>query len=204
MNQFGADERAGVVAGADAGTAPQTAAELLPIVYEQLRKLARQKLGVEPPGQTLQATSLVHEAYLRLVGTQASRGWESQCQFLMAAAESMRRILIDHARRRQCGKRGGGWQRVDFADLALVVTEGTIDLITLHESLSKLEQAHPEKAELVRLRYFAGLSAVESAAAMGISLATAERYWSFAKAWLLRHMSGGSGTAGGHAGPEQH
>lgn len=196
--------RSGVIDAAHLATTPQTAAELLPLVYEQLRRLARQKLGAEPPGQTLQATSLVHEAYMRLVRTQASRCWDSQWHFFVAAAESMRRILIEHARGRRRLKRGGGWQRIDLAEVAALVDDGTIDVLVIDEALERLAGEHREKAELVRLRYFVGLSTAEAAAAMGTSVATAERYWSFAKAWLLRHMSGGTGGEDVEGGAPHH
>src|SRR5688572_25771646 len=167
----------------------RASADLLPLVYEQLRALAGRKMRQERPDQTLQATALVHEAYLRLVDTTKVQLWESRWHFFAAAAESMRRILVDNARRRGRIKRGGGLNRVDLDKLELTVNDPPDELIALDEALIKLAQEHPEKAQLVNLRYFAGLTHEEAAQAMCISTSTADRHWAFARAWLYRHMS---------------
>ena len=164
-------------------------ADLLPLVYEQLRALAGRKMRQERPDQTLQATALVHEAYLRLVDTTKIQVWESRWHFFAAAAESMRRILVDNARSRARLKRGGGQQRVDLETLALTVDDPPDQLIELDEALTALAQEHPEKAQLVNLRYFGGLTHEEAAQAIGISTSTADRHWAFARAWLYREMS---------------
>ena len=164
-------------------------ADLLPLVYEQLRALAGRKMRQERPDQTLQATALVHEAYLRLVDTTKIQLWESRWHFFAAAAESMRRILVDNARSRARLKRGGGQQRVDLETLALTVDDPPDQLIELDEALTALAQEHPEKAQLVNLRYFGGLTHDEAAQAIGISTSTADRHWAFARAWLYRQMS---------------
>lgn len=173
----------------------QAADKLLPLVYEQLRLLAAQKLSREPPGQTLQATALVHEAYIRLVEAEC-RSWSSRNHFFMAAAEAMRRILIENARRKKNLKHGGGRQRIDL-DNAQAAEGGTPstrsdDLLALDEALTKLAAEDPAKAELVKLRYFAGLSIDQAAEMLGISRATAIRDWSFTRAWLLECMNKGS------------
>jgi RNA polymerase sigma factor (TIGR02999 family) len=162
---------------------PKAAAQLLPLVYVELRKLAAQKLAQEKPGQTLEATGLVHEAYLRLLGNQKSQRWNGRGHFFAAAAEAMRRILIDTARRKRRPKHGGNRQRVDL-DGALNIAEPRDDLLALDEALTRLAQQEPEKAELVKLRYFAGLTLDEAAACLAISPATAKRYWVVARAWL--------------------
>ena len=162
------------------------AEELLPLVYEELRKLAAQKLAQEKAGQTLQATALVHEAYLRLVGLHQSQQWDSRGHFFAAAAEAMRRILIDTARRKGRPKHGGHLKRVNL-DEAAAVTEpaaATDDLLALDEALSRFAVEEPAKAELVKLRFFGGLTVPQAAEVLGISEATAERYWTFARAWL--------------------
>lgn len=158
--------------------------QLLPVVYEELRILAAQRLSQETPGQTLQATALVHEAYLRLVGAE-SHSWASRGHFFKAAAEAMRRILIDNARRKKCVKRGGGRRPVDL-DESLVVDDaaGAEKMLALDEALAKLAQQDPTKADLVKLRYFAGLTIEQAAKALDISHATAERYWDYARSWL--------------------
>jgi RNA polymerase sigma factor (TIGR02999 family) len=147
----------------------------------------------ERPDQTLQATALVHEAYLRLVDSTKVQTWESRCHFFAAAAESMRRILVDSARRRGRLKRGGALNRVDLDGAALIADEPSDELLALDEALTQLAEAHPEKAELVQLRYFAGLGHEEAAEAMGISTSTADRHWAYARAWLYRRMAGGEG-----------
>jgi RNA polymerase sigma factor (TIGR02999 family) len=164
------------------------AAELLPLVYEELRRLAAQRLAQDRPGQTLQATALVHEAYLRLVNDDKAQSWNSRGHFFAAAAEAMRRILIDNARRKRRPKHGGDRQRVDL-DEAAAVSSGREDLVALDEALSKFAQEQPAKAELVKLRYFAGLSLEEAAACLGISTGTAKRYWSVGRAWLYAALS---------------
>jgi RNA polymerase sigma factor (TIGR02999 family) len=163
--------------------------ELLPLVYEELRLLAAQKLSHEAPGQTLQATALVHEAYLRLVGNE-SRSWENRGHFFAAAAEAMRRILVDHARRRKSLKRGGCRQRVDLdgADLECTDAAAADRLLALDEALARLSKEDPVKADLVKLRYFTGLTMEQASEMLGISPTTAKRYWSYARAWLLREM----------------
>ena len=162
---------------------PQAAEQLLPLVYEELRKLAAQKMAQEAPGQTLQATALVHEAYIRLVDVEKAQHWGSRGHFFGAAAEAMRRILVENARRKQSLKRGGGQQRIDLAEVRLD-EEAPEDLLAIDEALEKLAAEDPDKATLVKLRYFAGLSTQEAADSMGISRATACRYWTYAKTWL--------------------
>ncbi len=166
---------------------PKAAEQLLPLVYDELRKLAAQRLAQERPGQTLQATALVHEAYLRLVGTPAESRWDSCGHFFAAAAEAMRRILIDRARRKTRPKHGGDRQRVDL-DEAVAVAEPPHDLLALDQALAKLTQEEPRKAELVKLRFFAGLTIPEAAKVLGISTATAERHWNYARVWLYAEL----------------
>ena len=166
------------------------AEQLLPLVYDELRRLAAERLARERPGQTLQATALVHEAYLRLVGAEQARDWNSRGHFFAAAAEAMRRILVEKARRRQSTKHGGGRSRVDLEETAAYADEPAEDVLALHEALDKLALEAPRKAELVKLRYFAGLSVEEAAEALGISRATADRYWAYAKVWLYCAISG--------------
>ena len=175
---------------------PRAAAGLLPLVYEQLRALAKRHMRQERTGQTLQATALVHEAYLRLVGPGVGRNWEGRRHFFAAAAEAMRRILVDKARQRGRLKRGAGMKRVDLDPAALTVDAPPDDLVALDESLAKLAEKHPEKAQLVNLRFFAGLTIEEAAAALGIGTSTAERHWAFARAWLYRHMEEAGEGAG--------
>jgi RNA polymerase sigma factor (TIGR02999 family) len=172
---------------------PHAAEELLPLVYDELRKLAARWLAQEKPGQTLQATALVHEAYLRLVGAhfdpdaQAQARWDSRGHFFAAAAEAMRRILVDSARRKGRPKHGGDRQRVDL-DEAVAITDPPQDLAALDQALTKLAREEPRKAELVKLRFFAGLTIPEAAKILGISTATAERYWSYARVWLYAEL----------------
>ena len=161
--------------------------EQLPLVYEELRLLAKQKLSHEPSGQTLQATALVHEAYLRLVGTDAY-GWKSRAHFFGAAAEAMRRILVENARRKQSRKHGGKHTKVDIEDKDLAITIPSDDLIALDEALTKLAAEDSQRAELVKLRYFAGLSIDQAAEILGISRATAIRQWSFVRVWLFHEI----------------
>jgi len=167
---------------------PCAAEQLLPLVYDELRKLAAQKLAQEAPGQTLQATALVHDAYLRLVDVEQAQHWNSRGHFFAAAAEAMRRILIDNARRKRRPKHGGDRQRVEL-DEAPSVAEPGDDLLALDDALGRLAAREPLKAELVKLRYFAGLSLAEAAACLGISTATAKRYWTVARAWLYAALS---------------
>jgi len=156
---------------------------LLPAVYEELRHMADRKLSGEGPGHTLQATALVHEAYLRLVGSEGN-GWPSRTYFFGAAAEAMRRILVEHARKKRSKKRGGDRNRVDFASADVMAEESPDDLIAMDEALTKFSQTDPVKAELVKLRFFAGLSFEQAAELLDISPATARRHWNYARAWL--------------------
>jgi RNA polymerase sigma factor (TIGR02999 family) len=183
------------ILAAIAGGDRQAANRLLPVVYDELRALARQKLAQEKPGQTLQATALVHEAYLRLVGTDTSQAWDSRGHFFAAAAEAMRRILIENARRKRRTKHGGQLRRVDLDEISLAVEDPTEDVLAISEALDRLAQADPQAAEFVKLRYFAGLSVAEAAGVLGISPRTAQRDWAYARAWLYRELTGGS--AGG-------
>lgn len=165
----------------------QAADQLLPLVYGELRQLAAQRLAQEKPGQTLQPTALVHEAYLRLVGgdrSLSSPNWNSRGHFFAAAAEAMRRILVESARRKGRTKRGGGRRRVALDNIVADEDDRADDLLALHDALTNLAREDPDKAELVTLRYFAGLSLEEAAACQGISLATAKRRWAVARAWL--------------------
>ncbi len=166
---------------------PQAADRLLPLVYDELRALAVQKLAHEQPGQTLDATSLVHEAYLRLVG---DRQFASRRHFFAAAAEAMRLILIDTARRKATGRHGGGRRRVPLVDVQAVTTNPD-ELLALDDALSRFAAEEPAKAELVKLRFFARMSIPEAAAALGISVATAERWWTYARAWLYADLADG-------------
>jgi RNA polymerase sigma factor (TIGR02999 family) len=172
----------------------QATDELFALVYEQLRRLAAQQLAQEKPGQTLDATGLVHEAYLRLVGGDASTPrepqWQNQRHFFAAAAEAMRRILIENARRKQSAKRGGGRARQEFEDGLLVTSEPPEEILALDEALQRFSEIDPIKAELVKLRYFGGLTAEEAAGALGISSTTADRYWAYARAWLYQQIHG--------------
>ena len=160
------------------------AGQLLPLVYDELRKLAAQRMAAEAPAQTLQATALVHEAYLRLVDGNTNLHWNSRGHFFGAAAEAMRRILIERARQKASLKRGGQFGRIELGDVAEPGRESTIDLLELNDALLELERDEPQKGELVKLRFFAGLSLEETAEALGISVATAKRYWAYARAWL--------------------
>ena len=162
----------------------KAAEELLPLVYQELRRLAKARLSHEKPGQTLQATDLVHEAYHRLVNGEAEAEWNSTGHFFGAAAEAMRRILIDRARAKAAQKRGGDRQRVEFEELEHPAAKRPERFLLLDEALSKLEAQDPQKAQLVKLRFFAGLTNKQAAAALDISTATADRAWAFARAWL--------------------
>jgi RNA polymerase sigma factor (TIGR02999 family) len=165
------------------------AEQLLPLVYEALRNLAAQKLAQENPGQTLQATALVHEAYLRLVDAEHVRHWNGRTHFFRAAAEAMRRILVDQARHKHSLKRGKGWKQVDVQAADEAVKEIPADLLALHEALDAFAAHDAAKAELVKLRYFAGLSVEEAADLLGISRATADRHWRYAKTWLYAALT---------------
>lgn len=164
---------------------PSAAEQLLPLVYDELRKLASQRLAQETPGQTLQATALVHEAYLRLVGDQH---FDNRGHFFAAAAEAMRRILVDRAREKGAVKRGGGFARLDIDDVHLVTTVTPDQFLAIDDALAKLADSDSGAAQLVKLRYFAGLSVEEAAAALGISTATAYRHWKYARAWLFAEL----------------
>jgi RNA polymerase sigma factor (TIGR02999 family) len=169
---------------------PKAAAELLPLVYDELRKLAAARMADEKPGHTLQPTALVHEAYLRLVGG-GERAWDSRGHFFAAAAEAMRRIVVESARRKDRLKHGGGHERVEVELAELPTRLPPDDLIALDDALARLERLDPVKARLVTLRYFAGLTIEQAAEALGISRVTAHRYWTFARAWLHQQMAGG-------------
>ncbi len=171
---------------------PHAAEQLLPLVYDELRRLATARLAHEKPGQTLSATALVHEAYLRLVGGEKSPAFSTRGHFFGAAAEAMRRILVENARRKKSLKRGGAQERVELDAAVLVSETPSDDLLALDEALEKFAQEDAQKAELVKLRYFAGLSVEEAADVLGISRATADRYWAYAKVWLYREIHVGS------------
>jgi RNA polymerase sigma factor (TIGR02999 family) len=172
---------------------PHAAEQLLPLVYDKLRKLAAQRLVSEAPGHTLEPTALVHEAYLKLVGPDSRRPWNGRIHFFAAASEAMRRILIDHARGKRRARRGGKMKRVALQDLDVIAESRADDLLALDEALTQLEAADPRKAALVRLRYFAGLTLEQAAELLGISRATADRHWAFARAWLYDAMTRGRG-----------
>jgi RNA polymerase sigma factor (TIGR02999 family) len=171
---------------------PHAAEQLLPLVYEELRKLAAERLAHEAPGQTLQATALVHEAYLRLVAGEerasSSPSWDSRAHFFASAAEAMRRILIDNARRKQADKHGGGWQRHDLLEAELAVDSTGDDLFAVDEALSRLAIQEPVIAKLVELRFFAGLTLREAAKCLNLSQRKAYRHWAYARAWLRREL----------------
>ena len=180
----------------------QAAEQLLPLVYDELRRLAALRLARESPGQTLQATALVHEAYLRLVGDQ-DPGWNGRGHFFAAAAEAMRRILVENGRRRASRKRGEGLDRVDLDRIEVAEEARPDDLIALDEALSLLARDDPQTAELVKLRYFCGLSNKQAAEALGISPRTADSRWAFARAWLFEKLEGGPARhPGGDPGPQ--
>jgi RNA polymerase sigma factor (TIGR02999 family) len=163
---------------------PHAAEQLLPLVYDELRKLAAQKLAHEKPGQTLQATALVHEAYLRLVGTDTPQSWDSRGHFFAAAAEAMRRILIDEARRKKRLKRGGGSRRLDLDSDDLVTHTPPEQLLLLDDALNRLAEDDPQAAQLIKLRFFAGLSVGQAGKALGLPRSTAYEHWAYARAWL--------------------
>ena len=168
---------------------PSAAEQLLPLVYDELRKLAAAKLAHEKPGQTLQATALVHDAYLRLVGDgEREQSWDNRGHFFAAAAEAMRRILIDQARQKHSDRRGGGWQRCELSDADRVTLPISDELLDLDDALTRLSTVVPQAAELVKLRVFAGLTVEEAAAIQGVSTRTAKRNWAYARAWLGREL----------------
>jgi RNA polymerase sigma factor (TIGR02999 family) len=169
---------------------PHAAEHLLPLVYDELRQLAARRLARERPGQTLQATALVHEAYLRLVDTDTIRRWDSRGHFFAAAAEAMRRILVDQARHKSTARAGGGRRRVDLDEVEPAIEASRVDLLALDEALEQLEVKDPRKAALVKLRYFAGLTNQQAAEALGISSSTADNDWAYAKTWLRLAMGG--------------
>jgi RNA polymerase sigma factor (TIGR02999 family) len=169
---------------------PQSAEQLLPLVYDELRRLAAAKMANEQPGQTLQATALVHEAYMRLLDGGPDRPWQSRGHFFAAAAEAMRRILVDRARHRQSLKAGGNRRREDLPDIELSVPGPRLELLALNEALTRLEQQDARRAELVKLRFFAGLTIAEAAQALGISTSTADNDWAYARSWLLLEIEG--------------
>ena len=170
---------------------PKAPEQLLPLVYDELRKLAAQRLAHESPGQTLQATALVHEAYLRLIGSETP-SWSSRGHFFAAAAEAMRRILIENARRKLTEKHGGGLNRIELDGLDLPAAAPSEDILAVDEALAKLATEDPTKAELVKLRYFGGLSVEDAGRVLGISRATADRYWAYARVWLFGELSEGA------------
>jgi RNA polymerase sigma factor (TIGR02999 family) len=169
---------------------PHAADQLLPLVYDELRKLAAQRLGQEKPGQTLQATALVHEAYMRLVDVERAQCWDSRGHFFAAAAEAMRRILIDGARHKATAKRGGNLQRIDLEKLSAADDGREEELLALDDALTEFERHDPQAARLVKLRYFAGLSHQEAAEALGIGRRAADRLWALARAWLYQRLAG--------------
>jgi RNA polymerase sigma factor (TIGR02999 family) len=174
---------------------PHAPEQLLPLVYDELRQLAAQKLAQEKPGQTLQATALVHEAYLRLVDAEQAQRWHSRGHFFAAAAEAMRRILVDHARQRRSQRRGGAAKRHSLGSLDPASPAPDEELLAVDEALERLQKLDPPKAELVKLRYFAGMTIPEAAQALGISVPTANRYWAYARAWLHEELAGGGDAA---------
>jgi RNA polymerase sigma factor (TIGR02999 family) len=186
---------------AAAGGNQQAAERLLPLVYDELRQLAAQKLAQETPGQTLQPTALVHEAYLRLVGNGDAPAWNSRGHFFAAAAEAMRRILVEQARRKKRDRHGGGLRRVDLEASCLVTPDPPDDLEALDEALGRFEALDPPAARLVKLRFFAGLSMPQAAEALGVPLRTAERHWAYARAWLHRALDTEPPAGPGVAGP---
>jgi RNA polymerase sigma factor (TIGR02999 family) len=169
---------------------PQASSQLLPLVYDELRRLAAQKLSREAPGQTLDATALVHEAYLRLVDTDKAQNWNSRGHFFAAAAEAMRRILVERARHKRSLRAGGDHHRQDLGEVELTVPGPDIDLLALNEALDKLEQQEPRAASLVKLRFFAGLTIEQAAQALGISTSTAENDWAYARCRLRLEIEG--------------
>jgi RNA polymerase sigma factor (TIGR02999 family) len=173
---------------------PAAAEQLLPLVYDELRKLAAAKIAQEKPGQTLQATALVHEAYIRLVDVAKAQHWDSRRHFFSAAAESMRRILVERARRKGRLKRGGEQNRIPLGDVEIAIEGSSLDLLALDEALRNLAAESPDLAEIVQLRFFAGLSHEEIAEMLGVSTITVKRHWRYARVWLLQQMEGNRGS----------
>ena len=167
---------------------PVAAEQLLPLVYDELRTLAAVRLADEKPGQTLQATALVHEAYVRLVGSASNQTWDGRSHFFAAAAEAMRRILIDRARHKNSRKAGGGRRRVDLNEIELTLDEPDLELLALDDALRELERKDPRKAEVVKLRFFAGFTTAQAAVALDVSTSTAENDWAYARSWLRLRM----------------
>ena len=180
---------------------PAAAADLLPLVYDELRRLAAHKLARETPGQTLQPTALVHEAYLRLVGTAKPQAatWDGRGHFIAAAAEAMRRILVENARRKKCGKHGGDRRRLDLADVDVPAPDDGDRWLLLDDALTRFAKEDPSAAQVARLRLFAGLSVEEAAAALGLARATAFRHWTYARAWLQAELADNSAPESGTA-----
>lgn len=172
---------------------PKAAGELLPLVYDELRKLAAARMAEERADHTLQPTALVHEAYLRVVGTTAPQDWNGRGHFFAAAAEAMRRILIENARRKHSAKHGGEHRRIDFPEFELTTRNRDLDLLAFDEVLDALAREHPRKAELVKLRFFAGLTIEQAARVLGISTSSADNDWAYAKCWLRVALDGTSG-----------
>src|SRR5262249_45111667 len=168
----------------------KAADDLLPLVYDELRKLAAGRLSNENPGQTLQATALVHEAYIRLVGGGQPKGWDGRNHFFAAAAEAMRRILIESARRKGRVKRGGGAARVELNELVTAAAPPLEDILAVDEAVDRLSGIAPQAAQLVKLRFFAGLTGEQAAAVLGVSARTADSLWAYARAWLFDHLGG--------------
>jgi RNA polymerase sigma factor (TIGR02999 family) len=177
---------------------PKAADQLLPLVYDELRRLAASRMAREAPGQTLQATALVHEAYLRLLDGESPGDWSSRGHFFAAAAEAMRRILVERARHKKSLKAGGGRRRQELPDIELAVAGPRLDLLALHEALTKLEQQDQRRAALVKLRFFTGLTIAEAAQVLGVSDSTADNDWAYARSWLRLEITG---SAGGDDGP---
>src|SRR5262245_135962 len=168
---------------------PHAAEKLLPLVYQELRKLAAAKLAQEKPGQTLQATALVHEAYVRLVGVDGAEKWDNRGHFFAAAAEAMRRILLDQARKKQSQRRGGSWKRQPLEDIEIQASEPQADLLAADEALEKFHRIDAVAAQLVKLRFYAGLTIPQAAAILSVSPATADRYWAYARVWLHAELT---------------
>jgi RNA polymerase sigma factor (TIGR02999 family) len=181
----GMSEVTRILSAASAGD-PRAASELLPLVYEELRKLAAARLAEEKPGQTLQATALVHEAYLKLIG--GDQSFDGRRHFFAAAAQSMRQILVDNARRKKCVRHGGALRRVDWLDAEVSAPTDDEQILLLDEALSRLAAIRPQAAELIQLRFFSGMKVEEAAPILGLSTRTARRLWAFARAWLRREM----------------
>ena len=175
---------------------PRAARDLLPVVYDELRRLAAHSLAHEKPGQTIEATALVHEAYLRLVGSDPDRPWNGRGHFFCAAAEAMRRILVENARRKRRYRHGGGLDRIDLDRIDVAADEASSELLAINEALDRLAGEEPTVAEVVKLRYFAGLTIEEAASALGVSVRTANRHWAYARARLYQQLGPPDGTTG--------